>query len=51
MDYRVAQQIVETDRPLIVLKEDVSYGVFDSDLSGIQFNPLGFLLFANAQYR
>jgi peptide/nickel transport system substrate-binding protein len=50
-DYRVAQQIMAADRPLIVLRQDVSYGVFDSDLKGVEFNPLGYLLFANAQYK
>jgi peptide/nickel transport system substrate-binding protein len=51
VDYRVAQQIVHADRPIIVLRENVSYGVFDSTLKGIQFNPFGTLLFANAQYK
>jgi ABC-type oligopeptide transport system substrate-binding subunit len=51
VDYRVAQQIVHADRPIIVLRENASYGVFDSDLSGIQFNSFGVLLFANAQYK
>jgi peptide/nickel transport system substrate-binding protein len=50
-DYRVAQQIVQADRPVIVVRENVSYGLFDSDLSGIQFSPFGYLLFANAQYK
>src|SRR6185437_9680922 len=51
LDYRVAQQIIHADRPIIVLRENASYGIFDSDLSGIQFNPFGALLFANAQYK
>jgi peptide/nickel transport system substrate-binding protein len=51
VDYRVAQQIIHADRPIIVVRENSSYGIFDSDLTGIQFNPFGVLLFANAQYR
>jgi peptide/nickel transport system substrate-binding protein len=49
-DYRVAQQIIHADRPVIVIRESVSYGIFDSGLTGIEFNPFGVLLFANAQY-
>ena len=51
VDYRVAQQIVHADRPIIVLRENMSYAIFDSNLSGIQFSPFGVLLFANAQYK
>jgi peptide/nickel transport system substrate-binding protein len=50
-DYRVAQQIVHADRPIIVLRDNVSYGIFDSSLKGLQLNPFGTLLFANAQYK
>jgi peptide/nickel transport system substrate-binding protein len=51
VDYRVAQQILHADRPVIVLRESIQYGIFSSDLSGIQFDPFGVMLFANAQYR
>ena len=51
VDYRVAQQIVHADRPIIVLRENASYGIFDSSLKGIQFDPFGILLYANAQYK
>ena len=50
VDYRVAQQILKADRPVIVLRESIQYGIIDSDLSGIQFNPFGVMIFANAQY-
>jgi peptide/nickel transport system substrate-binding protein len=50
VDYRVAQQIVHADRPIIPLRENLSYAIFDSNLSGIQFSPFAGLLFANAQY-
>jgi peptide/nickel transport system substrate-binding protein len=50
-DYHVAQQILHADRPVIVLRESIQYGIFDSDLKGIQLNPFGVLLFANAQYK
>ena len=51
VDYRVAQQIMHADRPVIVVRENVTYGIFDSDLKGIQFDPFGEMLFANAQYK
>jgi peptide/nickel transport system substrate-binding protein len=51
VDYHVAQQILQTDRPVIVLRESIQYGIFNSDLKGIQFNPFGVMIFANAQYR
>jgi ABC-type transport system substrate-binding protein len=51
VDYRVAQQILQADRPVIVLRESIQYGILSSDLSGIQFDPFGVMLFANAQYK
>ena len=51
VDYRVAQQIVHADRPIIVLRETIPYAIFDSDLSGIQLSPFGVMLLANAQYK
>ena len=51
VDYRVAQQIIHADRPVIVIREAVAYGIFHSDLKGIQFDPFGEMLFANAQYK
>ena len=37
VDYRVAQQIMHEDRPIIVLRPKTFYGIFDSNLKGIQF--------------
>jgi peptide/nickel transport system substrate-binding protein len=51
VDYHVAQQILQADRPVIVLRETIQYAIFDSDLSGIQFNPFGVMIFANTQYK
>jgi peptide/nickel transport system substrate-binding protein len=51
VDYRVAQQIILNDHPIIPLRHPVAYAEFASDLSGIQFDPLGDLLLANAQYK
>jgi peptide/nickel transport system substrate-binding protein len=51
VDYRAAQQILQADRPVIVLRESIQYGIFDSDLSGIQLNPFGVMILANAQYK
>jgi peptide/nickel transport system substrate-binding protein len=51
VDYQVAQQIINNDRPIVPLRHPVNYAEFDSDLSGIQFDPLGDLLLANAQYK
>src|SRR5262245_29484160 len=39
VNYRVAQEIVHADRPIIVLRENVSYAIWDSNLKGIQVNP------------
>jgi peptide/nickel transport system substrate-binding protein len=50
-DYRVAQQIVQADRPVIVIRESIQYGIFDSDLEGIYLNPFGVMILANAQYK
>jgi peptide/nickel transport system substrate-binding protein len=51
VDYRVAQQIIDNDRPVIPLRYYLDYAEFDSDLTGIQYDPFGDLLFANAQYK
>jgi peptide/nickel transport system substrate-binding protein len=51
VDYRVAQQIINTDRPIIPLRYPIDYVEVASDLHGIQFDPFGDLLLANAQYR
>jgi peptide/nickel transport system substrate-binding protein len=51
VDYHVAQQILQADRPVIVLRKNIQYGIFDSDLKGIQFSPFGVMIFANAQYK
>jgi peptide/nickel transport system substrate-binding protein len=51
VDYRVAQQIILDDLPIIPLRYPVHYAEFDSDLTGIQYDPFGDLLLANAQYK
>src|SRR5262249_14968849 len=49
--YHVAQQIIATDRPLIVFYNPVLYAAFSAKLTGIHLNANGPLIVENAQYR
>jgi peptide/nickel transport system substrate-binding protein len=51
-NYKVAQQIIHDDRPLIVLYNAVNFVPFDASLlTGVGVNALGQASFVNAQYR
>jgi peptide/nickel transport system substrate-binding protein len=49
--YRVAQQIVATDRPIIPLYNITTYTAYGSSLTGFAFTDSGGLVVANARYR
>jgi peptide/nickel transport system substrate-binding protein len=51
VDYRVAQEIVHEDRPIVPIREPVSYAMFDSSLKGIETDAFGHLIVVNAQYK
>jgi peptide/nickel transport system substrate-binding protein len=48
--YRVAQQIIHDDRPIVVLYNRVTEAAYSTRLSGVQLNATGYLIFANAQF-
>ena len=49
--YHVAQQIIQADRPLIVLYNSVTFAAFSTSVTGIQLNSGGTMLVANARYK
>ena len=51
VNYRVAQQILQVDRPAIFLYNTITHAAFSSSLSGVQLTANGQLDVAHAQYR
>jgi len=49
--YRAAQQIIASDRPIIVLYNAVIFGAFNTNLTGVQLTARGHISVANAQFR
>jgi ABC-type transport system substrate-binding protein len=49
--YHVAQQIIATDRPVIVLYNPTAVAAFSTSLTGIHLNARGLLIVENAQYK
>jgi peptide/nickel transport system substrate-binding protein len=49
-NYRVAQQIIASDRPIIPLYNPVTYSAFSADLAGMRLTNSGALYFVNARY-
>jgi peptide/nickel transport system substrate-binding protein len=49
--YRVAQQIIAADRPIIVLFSSVVFGAFSTVVTGVQMTTLGVMNVAYAQLR
>ena len=49
--YRAAQQLIETDRPIIPLYNDVTLAAYNTSLTGITLNANGSLSIVNAQYK
>ena len=49
--YRVAQQIIHTDRPIIYLYNGITFAAFSTNLTGVQLNWNGTLNIANARYK
>jgi peptide/nickel transport system substrate-binding protein len=49
--YHVAQQIIATDRPLLVFYSPTAIAAFSTNVTGIHLNASGLLIVENAQYR
>ena len=49
--YRVAQQIIANDRPIIYLFNGISYTAFRSSVTGVQLMANGGLMLVNAQFK
>jgi peptide/nickel transport system substrate-binding protein len=49
--YHAAQQIIGTDRPMIVLYNQTVFVAFNTSLTGVRLAPDGNLLVANARYK
>ena len=49
--YRVAQEIIVSDRPIIYLYNPVTLAVFDTRVAGVRLGYNGALLLANARFR
>jgi peptide/nickel transport system substrate-binding protein len=49
--YRVAQQIIASDRPIIFLYNAVTSGAFSTAVTGVQMTANGLMTVANAQLR
>jgi peptide/nickel transport system substrate-binding protein len=50
VNYRVAQQIIHEDRPLIVLYNPTTFAAFSTNVKGITLNNAGELQLPNAQF-
>ena len=51
VNYRVADQIIHDDRPLIVLYNQTTLAAFSTNVTGITLEPRGLVQLANAQFR
>jgi peptide/nickel transport system substrate-binding protein len=51
VNYRVAQQIIATDRPIIVLYNNITFAAFDTNLAGVGLTYNGYITVANAHFR
>jgi peptide/nickel transport system substrate-binding protein len=51
VNYRAAQQLIETERPAVVLWNTTSYAAYGTALKGIELAPNGQLLVSDAQYK
>jgi peptide/nickel transport system substrate-binding protein len=49
--YRVAQQIIAADRPIIFLYNPIVFGAFSRSVTGVQMTTLGVMNVANAELR
>ena len=50
VNYRVAQQILQSDRPWIVLYNPVTFAAFSTKLTGLQLTSNGAMTVQNARY-
>ena len=51
VNYRVADQIIHDDRPLIVLYNQTTLAAYNTNVSGITLDYKGQVQLANAQFR
>jgi peptide/nickel transport system substrate-binding protein len=49
--YNVAQRIIQADRPIIVLTNQMTLAAFSANVAGVQLNASGSLTVAHAQFR
>ena len=49
--YRVAQQIIQSERPSFVLYNTVTFAAFSTNLTGVQLTSSGAMTVANARYK
>ena len=49
--YRVAQQIIQDDRPLFALYNPVTFAAFSTDVTGVVLTPNGGVRFVNARFK
>jgi peptide/nickel transport system substrate-binding protein len=50
-DYRVAEQIIQADRPIIYLDDSTSFEAYRDNVTGIQLDPIGAPILNNAQFK
>ena len=51
VNYRVAQQIIAADRPIIFLYSQVTFAAFSASVAGVQLGSTGLIRVENARYR
>ena len=49
--YRVAQQMIHDDRPLIILYSPVTFAAVSTNVTGVELTNAGLLIVANARFR
>ncbi len=47
----MAQQIIQADRPIIVLYNPVTFAAFSTNLTGVRLTANGLLRVANARFK
>ena len=47
----MAQQIIQSDRPIIVLYNPITFAAFSTNLTGVQLTASGHMIVANARYK
>jgi ABC-type transport system substrate-binding protein len=50
-DYRVAEQIIQADRPIIYLNSSITFEAYSDNVTGIQLDPTDSMIVTNAQFK